>query len=220
MTLPPKETSMFTRIALPLLMAPALLLGGCGTYNGGMDSVYQPVVQRTDYVFDMQAAGSGLADGEQGRLAGWLGSMKLAYGDKVSVDDGGDGSTGRTQIAAEAGRYGLMLQDKAPVTVGQIQPGTVRVVVTRMTASVPNCPDYSRQYQPDYSASTSSNFGCANNSNLASMVADPADLVRGEPGAPVSDPTTSMKAINARRNAAPTGAGGTVLKSESTGGSK
>lgn len=209
---------MFTRIALPLLMAPALLLGGCGKYNGGMDSAYQPVVQRTDYVFDMQTAGYGLADGEQARLGGWLASMKLHYGDKVSIDDGGDGSTGRTQIAAEAGRYGLMLQDKAPVTAGQVAPGTVRVVVTRTTASVPNCPDFSRQYQPDFSASTTSNYGCSINSNLAAMVADPADLVRGEAGAPTSDPTTSMKAINARRNAAPTGAGGTVLKSESTGG--
>lgn len=211
---------MFTRIALPLLMAPALLLGGCGTYNGGVDSVYQPVVQRSDYVFDLQTAGSSLAEGEQDRLAGWMQSMKLRYGDKVSIDDGGDGSTARSQVATEAGRYGLMLSDKAPVTVGQVAPGTVRVVVTRMSASVPNCPDMSRIYQPDYSESTTSNFGCANNSNLAAMVADPADLVRGEPGAPISDQTTSMKAIGARRAAAPTGAGGTALKAESPGGSK
>lgn len=216
--LPSKETTMFTRIALPLLMAPALLLGGCGTYNGGVESIYQPVVQRTDYVLDLQTAGYGLADGEQSRLAGWLGSMKLAYGDKVSIDDGGDGSTGRTQVASEAGRYGIILSDRAPVTVGHVAPGTVRVVVTRTSASVPNCPDGSRQYQPDYSASTSSNYGCATNSNLAAMVADPADLVRGAAGAPTSDPTTSTKAINARRNAAPTGAGGTTLKAESTGG--
>jgi pilus assembly protein CpaD len=209
---------MFTRIALPLLMAPVLLLGGCGTYNGGVDSVYQPVVQRTDYVFDMQASGYSLADGEQQRLAGWLQSMKLHYGDKVAIDDGGTGATGRAQVAAEAGHYGLMLSDKAPVTVGQVAPGTVRVVVTRTVASVPNCPDFSRQYQPDFSASTTSNYGCAINSNLASMVADPSDLVRGEPGAPTSDPATSMKAIGAIRSAAPSGAGGTALKAESTGG--
>jgi len=211
---------MFTRIALPLLMAPALLLGGCGTYNGGVDSVYQPVVERSDYVFDLQTAGYSLADGEQQRLAGWLQSMKLRYGDKVAIDDGGDGSTARGEIASEVGRYGLTLSDKAPVTVGQVGPGTLRVVVTRMTASVPSCPDFSRQYQPDFSASTTSNFGCAANSNLAAMVADPADLVRGEPGSPTSDPTTSMKAIGARRAAAPTGGGGTTLKSESPGGSK
>src|ERR1044072_4241029 len=91
------------------------------------------------------------------------------------MDDGGDGSVGRARVAAEAGRYGLIVSDKAPVTVGQVAPGTVRVVVTRMSASVPNCPDMSRQYQPDYSASTTSNYGCSVNSNLAAMVAGRAD---------------------------------------------
>jgi pilus assembly protein CpaD len=110
--------------------------------------------------------------------------------------DGG----GARAIAGQAGRYGHPLSDQAPVTAGQIAPGTVRVVVTRMTASVPNCPDYSR-LPPDFEASTSSNYGCATNSNLAAMVADPADLVRGEPGSPTSDqrPTPRRSAPIARQ---------------------
>ena len=176
------------------------------------------MVQRSDYVFDLNTAGYSLADGEPQRLAGWMQSMNLRYGDRVAIDDGRDGTTGRAQVAAEAGRYGVILSDKAPVTVGQIAPGTVRVVVTRMNASVPNCPDFSRTYQPDYSASTTSNFGCAANSNLAAMVADPSDLVRGVPGSPTSDPSTSSKAVRALRAAPPSGGGGTTLKSESTGG--
>lgn len=202
----------------PLLLAPALLLSACGTYNGGVDSVYQPVVERNDYVFDVRTAGYGLAPGEGQRLAGWLESMGLRYGDRIAIDDGGSGAGGRDEIAAQASLYGMMLSDQAPVTVGQIAPGTVRVVVTRMTASVPNCPDYSRVYQPDWSASTTSNFGCAINSNLAAMVADPADLVRGASGSTVTDPMTGGKAINALRGAKPTGGGGTTVKSDSTGG--
>lgn len=209
---------MFKRIALPLLLAPALLLGGCGTYNGGVESVYQPVVSRNDYSIDLETSGYALAPGESQRLAGWMQAMRLGYGDHVAIDDGADGSTGRDQIAAEVGHYGLLLSDRAPVTQGRIAPGSVRVVVTRMSAAVPNCPDYSRVYQPDYTASTSSNFGCAINTNLAAMVANPGDLVRGQPGADTSDPTTSGKAINVLRNATPSGAGG--LKSESPGGSK
>lgn len=202
----------------PLLLAPALLLSACGTYNGGVDSVYQPVVERNDYFFDVRTAGYGLAPGEGQRLAGWLESMGLRYGDRIAIDDGGSGAGGRDEIAAQASLYGMMLSDQAPVTVGQIAPGTVRVVVTRMTASVPNCPDYSRVYQPDWSASTTSNFGCAINSNLAAMVADPADLVRGASGSTVTDPMTGGKAINALRGAKPTGGGGTTVKSDSTGG--
>ena len=210
---------MLKRIALPALLAPMLLLGGCGTYNGGVESVYQPVVQRTDYVFDLQTSGDRLAPGESQRLAGWLESMRVAYGDKIAIDDGGDGSTARQQVAAEAGRYGLLLSDRAPVTVGQLGPGTVRIVVTRMTASVPNCPDYSRQYQPDYSASTSSNFGCATNTNLARMVANPGDLVRGQSGSAVADPTTAGRAVQVYRDAKPT-AGAPLPAANAGGGSQ
>lgn len=211
---------MLSRFTPLLLLAPAALLSACGTYNGGVDSVYQPVVERADYVFDVRTAGYALAPGESGRLAGWLESMGLRYGDRISIDDGGNGnaSGARAAIGEEASRYGLMLSDQAPVTVGQIAPGTVRVVVTRMTASVPNCPDHSRVYQPDFSASTTSNFGCAINSNLAAMVADPADLVRGASGSTVADPMTGGKAIRALRGATPTGSGGTNVKSDSAGG--
>lgn len=201
----------------PLLLAPALLLGACGTYNGGVESVYQPVVERNDYVFDVQTAGYGLAPGEGERLSGWLASMGLRYGDKIAIDDAGSGTAGRAEVAAQANNYGIMLSDQAPVTVGQIAPGTVRVVVTRMTASVPNCPDYSRVYTPDWSQSTSSNYGCATNTNLAAMVADPADLVRGAAGSPVTDQATGAKAINALRNSKPSGNGGAEVKS---GGNK
>ncbi|MES2986941.1 MAG: CpaD family pilus assembly lipoprotein [Pseudomonadota bacterium] len=201
-----------------LLLVPALLLSACGTYNGGVESANQPVVQRNDYVFDLQTSGYGLAPGESQRLAGWMQSMRLGYGDRVSIDDGADGSTARDEVAVQANRYGLLLDARAPVTVGQIAPGTVRVVVTRMTASVPGCPDRSREYTPDFSQSTSSNYGCATNSNLSAMVANPGDLVRGAPGAPTSDTATGTRAVKALRDAAPTGAGGTVLKAESTKG--
>lgn len=197
------------------LLVPALLLAGCGTYNGGVESIHQPIVQRADYVLDLQTTGYGLAAGESQRLAGWMSAMSLRYGDRVAIDDGAAGTTGRAEVAAEAGRYGLMLADRAPVTAGQIAPGTIRVVVTRMTAGVPGCPDNSRDSSITYQASTSSNYGCATNSNLAAMIADPADLVRGAPGSPTADQQTNAKAIGAYRAAAPSGAGGTQVNAES-----
>jgi pilus assembly protein CpaD len=196
------------------LLVPALLLAGCGTYNGGLESVHQPIVQRSDYVLDLQTTGYGLAAGENQRLAGWMSAMGLRYGDRVAIDDGAAGTTGREEVAAEAGRYGLLLADRAPVTAGQIAPGTVRVVVTRMTAGVPGCPDNSRPAEYTFEASTSSNYGCASNSNLAAMIADPADLVRGAPGSPTGDQQTNAKAIGAYRSAAPTGAGGSKVNAE------
>ena len=113
-----------------------------------------------------------------------------------------------------------MLTESAPATAGTITAGTVRVVVTRLSASVPSCPDFSRIYQPDYEASTTSNFGCATNKNLAAMIANPADLVRGEPGSGTADPVQITKSIKALREAAPSGAGGTAVKGEGAGGKK
>jgi len=53
-----------------------------------------------------------------------------------------------------------------------------------------------------------SNFGCAVNSNLAAMVANPEDLVHGREGTGVGDTLTTSKAIGTYRKAEPTGTKG------------
>ena len=194
-----------------------LLLAGCGgTINQGVESVHQPVVSRHDFAFDVRPSQDGLAPGEVDRLNGWFDSLRVGYGDRVSIDDPGQAGRGaRTAIALEVARRGMMLDSEAPITAGEIGPGLVRVVVTRFKASVPGCPDFSRSYLPNYENHTSSNFGCGINSSLAAMVANPSDLVRGEPGSGTVDTNSNAKAINAYRAAAPTGSTG--LKSDKTG---
>ena len=64
----------------------------------------------------------------------------------------------------------------------------------------------------------SNDYGCAVNGNLAAMVADPEDLVRGRTGDPAVDAQTAAKAVGSYRRQAPTGVGG--LKAESAGGKK
>jgi pilus assembly protein CpaD len=210
---------MFKRSLTFASFAPMLLLGACGgTQNRGLESVHQPVVSRTDYVFDVNTAGRGLAPGEAQRLAGWMASLHLGYGDHVAVDDPNSYGGGvRDDVSAQLSRYGLLLSDDTPVTGAAITPGTARIVVSRTKATVPGCPDFSRVGQPEFESNTSSNQGCAINANLAAMVANPADLVRGQPGADTIDPASATKAIDIFRKAAPTGGGGTVVKSESTG---
>lgn len=209
---------MLKRHTILLLTGAAAALAACDTAapNLGIESVNQPVVARTDYVFDAATDGTGLAQGERARVAGWLASLRLSYGDRVYVDDPAGGSA-RSEVAAETNHYGLMLSGPAPVTTGAIAPGTVRVIVSRMRASVPGCPDWSRVIQPETDNATTSNFGCAINGNLAAMVARPEDLVRGQPGADTADPVTNLKAIDALRKATPSGGGGATVKSEGTG---
>ena len=51
-----------------------------GSANRGLESVNQPVVQRTDYVLDLPGAASGLGTAERQRLDGWFNSLRLGYG--------------------------------------------------------------------------------------------------------------------------------------------
>jgi pilus assembly protein CpaD len=191
-------------------LAPALLLGGCmGTENHGIESVHQPVVERTDYAFDVATAGGALAPGEDERLAGWMAAMRLGYGDRVAIDDPSAYATrSRQQVAELVAPYGLLLNSDAPVTQAPVTPGTLRIVVSRTRASVPGCPDWSRDAVSDFGSNTSSNYGCAVNGNLTAMVANPADLVRGQTGRDTNDAASSYKAIDAYRKKAPTGAAG------------
>jgi len=180
--------------------------------NMGLYSVNQPVVQRTDFVLDLATSGGdGLAAAERERLDAWFQSMELGYGDRVSVDEAAGGwsdGTVRSAVADVAGRYGLLVGEGAPVTAGAVQPGSVRVIVSRTTASVPGCPNWDSR--PISHSGTSANHGCATNSNLAAMIADPNDLVRGQAGAAGSDPTTASRAIRSYREMPPTGQRGLI----------
>ncbi len=198
-------------------LVPALLLGGCvGTENRGLESVHQPVVSRTDYALDLGVTGGTLAAGETERLAGWVETMRLGYGDRVTIDDpAAEGFRARDDVSAVISRYGLLLSADAPVTPAPVTPGSIRVVVSRMRATVPGCPDWSRDSTNEFEANTSSNYGCATNRNLAAMIANPADLVRGAPGTETTDAALSYKAIDSYRKKAPTGATG--LTAASTG---
>ncbi len=122
-------------------------------------------------------------------------------------------SAGGTSLA---GRYGLIVKGSAPTTPGALAPGQVRIVISRSTAYVPGCPDWSAKSDMNYSNGLSPNHGCANNSNLAAMVADPQDLLEGRKGSSETLINTSNKAISTFRDATPTGAGG--LMDASAGG--
>jgi pilus assembly protein CpaD len=200
------------------LVSLGIAVSACGTSSRGLESVHQPVVSRADYAFDVNTSGEGLAGIEAARLAGWFDALNLGYGDKIAVDFGGayNDAGAKAAIASVAARYGLLLQDNAPMVAGALQPGTARVVVSRLKASVPSCPDWSSNKGPNFNNDSWSGFGCATNTNLAAMVADPEDFIRGKAGDVTIDTASSGKAVKAYRTAAPTGSGS--LKAESTGG--
>lgn len=60
----------------------------------------------------------------------------------------------------------------------------VELILERHLVTLPACPDWSRESGTDFSNQPHSNFGCATQTNLGLMVAEPKDLVRGRTLAP------------------------------------
>jgi pilus assembly protein CpaD len=203
-----------------ILIALGTALAGCNTPNlpdQGLAALNVPVVTSADYVFDASAPNGALAPGEAERLNGWFQGLGLGYGDSVYVD-GVYADAARGQVAALAGQYGMRVSAGAPVTTGMVQPGTVRVVVSRRRAEVPGCPNWSLPSQPNFENRNVTNYGCAVNSNIAAMVANPEDLIHGQEGSGVGDTRTAAKAVTYYRTQPPSGAKG--LQDTNTKGSQ
>jgi pilus assembly protein CpaD len=211
-----KDSTMRSKL---LLIALGSALAGCNTPaspDQGLASVNVPVVTSADYVFDATAPGGALAPGESERLSGWLAGLGLGYGDTIYVD-GAYADTARAQVAALAGHYGMAISPGAPVTSGMVQPDTVRVVVSRRRATVPNCPNWSLPSEPNFGNRNMPNFGCGVNSDLAMQVANPEDLVHGQEGSAIGDTRTGSKAVLYYRSLPPSGAKGLEATTTSKG---
>lgn len=205
-----------------LMGAAALALGltvaGCGGMptNTSLYSTKQPVVERTNFTLDVDTTRSGLSISEQQRLNGWFETMDLSYGDRVTIEDPASNPAVSNAVNELAGRYGLIVSATAPTTAGQLAPGQARVVITRSTASVPGCPDWSATSDMNYNNGMSPGYGCAVNSNIAAMVANPEDLLEGQSGTGETVLATGTRAIQTYRDAEPSGAGG--LQNAHSGG--
>lgn len=215
------RTKLNSSATAALALSLAVTLSACSANapeNRMLNSVHQPVVERDRYVFDVETLpGGGLSMNEQRRLADWFDSLSLKYGDKIALDDPLQSKATIASIDGVAGRWGMFVNGPAPMTPGYVAAGGARVVVTRAKASVPGCPDWSAKSDFSMSNKTSSNFGCAINSNLAAMVADKEHLVQGANSTGETVVMSGNKAIDSYRSAKPTGEGG--LKSNATSNS-
>jgi pilus assembly protein CpaD len=203
-------------IKIAAVSALGLAAAGCSTgqpaqlnarTNYSVYSVHQPVVERTNYVFDLRVDGDRVSEAEMNRLAAWFDSIGARYGDRISVDEprGYQSAAARADVGRVANDFGLLLSDQpAPITEGEIAPGTIRIVAVRAGARVEGCPSYTNP-GIDSPVRTDSNYGCATNSNLAAMIADPDDLIRGQEGTGRESALVAGRAIGTYRARVPTG---------------
>jgi pilus assembly protein CpaD len=209
-------TTMSRLIRIAAVSALGLTIAGCATQqpptltartNYSVYSVHQPVVEHTNYVFDLRVDGDRVSDAELGRLAAWFHSINARYGDRVTIDEprGYQSAAARNDVGRVVNDLGLMLADGgAPVTEGDVAPGTIRVVASRASAHVDGCPSYTNP-GIDSPTRTDSNYGCATNSNLAAMIANPDDLVQGQEGNGRESAQVATRAVSSYRTRQPTG---------------
>jgi pilus assembly protein CpaD len=210
-----KDSIMSRPIIIAAVSALGLALAGCAAQprnlspanNTSLYSLHQPVVEHSNFVFDVASRDDGVPAGEQARLAAWFDSIGLAYGDHVTIDEpvGYASGAARRDIAKVAAEHGLLVaEDGAPMTEGRVPPGFVRIVASRATASVPGCPEWS---DPGIESPTrtGTNYGCAMNSNLAAMIANPDDLIRGREASGNGTAIIAGRAVRVYRENRPTG---------------
>jgi len=209
------------RTSAALAFSLGLALSACNQapVNTSLNSTKQPLVERSNFTLDLAAGAGGLTVPEQQRLEDWFDSLDLKYGDRIALDGAVGNDAVHDDVAAIAGRHGLLLAEGAPVTSGFVQPGSVRVVVTRTTAAVPGCPDWQDQMASNFENALSDGFGCAVNTNFAAMVANPEHLLHGAEGTGETVVMSSTKAIESYREQEATGSEGLPqVSSQNTGG--
>ena len=207
-------------IAVPLLLG----LAACVTEYSKSEAPAALQVDGAESRVEIAFAGGSdrLAPGEARRLDGLVLAGNIRPADRVAIAAAGPPGLAERRAAAissELLRYGIVASTLALDTV----PANRAIVsVGRYTVTLPACPNWSQSLSYEFTNAFSSNYGCANTTNLGLMVASPADLVSGRTLAPadgqpavaaveryMNDRVKQPPAPTATPFAASTGGGGT-----------
>lgn len=167
-----------------LAMGLALLAGACApvtTYTNAESPTHLKLDTATTQLDLRFAPGSAaLASVDAARLqhAAAIGEIKSS--DRVTVDVAGAPYLSKERLAAVSAlllHYGIV-----PVAGAQDAPPNHAIVaVQRTLVTLPPCPNWSKRPYSDFDNQPSSNFGCATETDLGMMVANPTDLASGLP---------------------------------------
>jgi len=122
-----------------------------------------------------------LSSAEAEKLTYFLDTAEVTPDDRIYFEpSAGDRlATSRiAQLAHSLNRRGLGATT-LPAAASIASPDHMNIYVERYVVTPPDCPNWTKPATGDHSNTPSSNFGCADATNLGLMVADPRDLVVG-----------------------------------------
>ena len=128
------------------------------------------------------AAGSAyLPSGELRKIDQWVLSGSIRPADRVQIAAAGPPGLAERRAAAissELLRYGIVA---TALPIDTVPANRAVVSIGRYAVTLPTCPNWSQSLRYEFTNALSSNYGCANATNLGLMVASPADLASGRP---------------------------------------
>ncbi|WP_119420722.1 CpaD family pilus assembly lipoprotein [Desertibaculum subflavum] len=167
-----------------------LSLGACAREEAAWTAVEAPNRLQVDwrseaFVASFPAGAAELAPDERAKLARFLVAGLRTGDERITLSPPPDADRALTDrrvnhlrqiVAGAAPRRPITV---APIADGRLAAGSAMVVIGRYIVSTPSCPNWRKPSGTDSANQPSSNIGCANETNLGLMVADPADLVVG-----------------------------------------
>jgi pilus assembly protein CpaD len=164
-------------VALPLMLG----LAACAAEYSKSEAPDTLRVDGAESRLSIAFAGGSdrLSVGEAARLDRMVVSGTIRPADRVQIAASGPPGLAERRAAAisrELLRYGIVTQTLA---LGSVPANHAIVSVGRYAVTLPTCPNWSQSLSYDFSNAFTSNYGCANATNLGLMVASPGDLVSG-----------------------------------------
>jgi type IV pilus biogenesis protein CpaD/CtpE len=126
---------------------------------------------------------------EQAAIEDFLAVNRVGYGDVLSLDlgDAGDPNAMAEKwyaVYEYLMGHGIHLQPEAPITGAAPASGSGVLIIERYIVSPPVCEKYADGPDPNWANSASPWFGCTTTALLGLSIADPADLINGNPDSP------------------------------------
>ena len=192
-----------------VLMLGVIALAACAprtTYWSPAESPKKNRVSWAEFHHPVRFAGTSttLARDEQEALLRFLHRVGRGQGVRI-VLAAGPSENARVALRRETALADFLRGRGYAVSLGELPTGAefrdsgARVTVGRHVVKPPNCPDWSKPATGDPANRVSSNFGCATETNLGLMVADPGMLLRGVDEVGPADGEAVAKGIKSYR---------------------
>jgi pilus assembly protein CpaD len=169
-------------IVLPLMLALAACVTEYTKSEAPNNLRVDGAESRREFAFPSGSAY--LTPGELRKIDEWVLGGSIRPADRVAIAAAGPpGLAGQraAAISRELLRYGIVTQT---LPLDAVPANHAIVAVGRYAVTLPTCPNWSQSLSTDFTNAFTSNYGCANTTNLGLMVASPADLVSGRTLAP------------------------------------